>query len=283
MIRVELPHHLRMLAQVNGEVMLEVEEPVTLRRLLDALEEEYPVLRGTIRDHDTLKRRPFLRFFACQEDLSHDSPDDPLPAVVAAGKEPLLIVGAIAGGTAAQGRRRCAANSEQRPGSKRAGFGGISVQKIKPFLWFNDNAEEAVDFYVSVFKNARKGEILRSGEGGPGKPGSVLTASFFAGDLEFVALNGGPHFSFTEAISFVVPCDSQAEIDEMWEKLTDGGKEVQCGWLKDRFGLSWQIVPRNIAELLQGKDAEGGKRAMQAMMQMIKLDIAALEHAGGRS
>jgi predicted 3-demethylubiquinone-9 3-methyltransferase (glyoxalase superfamily) len=157
-----------------------------------------------------------------------------------------------------------------------------SVQKIKPFLWFNDNAEEAVKFYVSVFKNAKTGSVQRWGEGGPGKPGSVLTAAFTIGDLEFIALNGGPQFQFNNAVSFVIPCDSQAELDEMWAKLTgDGGEEVQCGWLKDKFGLAWQVVPTNISELLQGKDAEGGKRAMQAMMQMKKLDIAELKRAGG--
>jgi predicted 3-demethylubiquinone-9 3-methyltransferase (glyoxalase superfamily) len=109
----------------------------------------------------------------------------------------------------------------------------------------------------------------------------VLTASFTIDDLEFVALNGGPHYQFNNAVSFVIPCDSQAELDEMWAKLTEGGEEVQCGWLKDKFGLAWQVVPTNMPELLQGKDAEGGKRAMQAMMQMKKLDIATLKRAGG--
>ena len=156
------------------------------------------------------------------------------------------------------------------------------VQKIQPFLWFDDNAEEAVQFYVSVFKNAKAGVTTRYPEGGPGKPGSVMTATFTIGDLEFVALNGGPHFKFNNAISFVIPCDSQAEIDEMWTKLTDGGgEEVQCGWVKDKYGLAWQVVPAKIGELLLGKDAQGGKRAMQAMLQMKKLDIATLEQAGG--
>jgi predicted 3-demethylubiquinone-9 3-methyltransferase (glyoxalase superfamily) len=165
-------------------------------------------------------------------------------------------------------------------------FGGSnarrdSMRKIQPFLWFDDNAEEAVNFYVSVFKNAKAGTVTRYPEGGPGKPGTVMTATFTIGDLELVALNGGPHFKFNESISFVVPCDSQAEIDEMWEKLSAGGGEVQCGWVKDKFGLSWQVVPWNITELLQGKDAEGGKRAMQAMLKMKKLDIAELKRAGG--
>jgi predicted 3-demethylubiquinone-9 3-methyltransferase (glyoxalase superfamily) len=155
------------------------------------------------------------------------------------------------------------------------------MQKIQPFLWFDDNAEEAVAFYLSVFKNAKAGAVTRWGEGGPGKPGSVLTASFTLEAMEFIALNGGPHFKFNESISFVVNCKDQAEIDEMWQKLSAGGSEVQCGWLKDKFGLSWQVVPANMAALLQGKDPEGGKRAMQAMMQMKKIDIDALRRAGG--
>jgi predicted 3-demethylubiquinone-9 3-methyltransferase (glyoxalase superfamily) len=155
------------------------------------------------------------------------------------------------------------------------------VQTIQPFLWFNDNAEEAVQFYLSVFKNARPGPVMRWGEGGPVKPGSVLTARFTIGDIEFVALNAGTDEPRTNAVSFVVPCDSQAELDEMWTKLGEGGKEVQCGWLTDKFGFPWQVVPANMSELLQGKDAAGGKRAMQAMRQMKKIDIAALKRAGG--
>ena len=158
------------------------------------------------------------------------------------------------------------------------------MKKIQPFLWFNDNAEEAVHFYASVFKNAKVGAIARFPEGGPGKPGSVMTATFTIGDIEFIALNGGVDNPFTDAVSFSVPCDSQAEIDELWSKLTaDGGQEVQCGWLRDKFGVRWQVIPANIEELLRGKDAEGGKRAMQAMMQMKKMDIAALKRAGGSS
>jgi predicted 3-demethylubiquinone-9 3-methyltransferase (glyoxalase superfamily) len=156
------------------------------------------------------------------------------------------------------------------------------MQKIRPFLWFNDNAEEAVAFYLSVFKNAKAGPVLRWGEGGPHPPGTVLTASFELEGIEFVALNGGPQYTFTPAVSFAVNCADQAEIDELWAKLTaDGGKEVQCGWVTDKFGLSWQVVPQNIAELLRGKDAEGGRRAVQALMGMVKLDIAALKEAGG--
>jgi predicted 3-demethylubiquinone-9 3-methyltransferase (glyoxalase superfamily) len=155
------------------------------------------------------------------------------------------------------------------------------MQKIQPFLWFDDNAEEAVAFYLSVFKNAKAGAASRWGEGGPGKPGSVLTASFTLEGLQFVALNGGPLFKFNESISFVVNCEDQAEIDEMTEKLSAGGGEVRCGWVKDKFGLSWQVVPSNMAELMKGQDAEGGKRAMRAMMQMKKIDIDALKRAGG--
>lgn len=156
------------------------------------------------------------------------------------------------------------------------------MQAIKPFLWFDDNAEEAAQFYVSVFPKAQMGAILRAPEGGPPKAGSVLTVTFTIGDIEFVALNGGPHHNFTDAISLVVPCDSQAEIDSTWEKLlAGGGQEVACGWLRDKYGVSWQVAPTNIGKLLQGKDNEGGKRAMQAMMQMKKLDIDALLRAGG--
>ena len=156
------------------------------------------------------------------------------------------------------------------------------MQDIKPFLWFNDNAEEAAQFYVSVFPKAKMGSILRAPEGGPSKPGSVLTVAFTIGGVEFMALNGGPHHAFTDALSLVVPCDSQAEIDATWDKLlAGGGQEVACGWLRDRFGVTWQVVPANIGQLLEGWDAEGNKRAMQAMMQMKKLDIDALKRAGG--
>jgi predicted 3-demethylubiquinone-9 3-methyltransferase (glyoxalase superfamily) len=156
------------------------------------------------------------------------------------------------------------------------------MHSVKPFLWFNGQAEEAAKFYVSVFRNSKMGDVLRYGEGGPGQPGSVMTATFEIDGIEFVALNGGPQYTFTPAISFAVACRTQAEIDDLWEKLTaDGGQEVACGWLQDKFGLSWQVVPANIAELLQGRDAEGGQRAMQAMMQMKKLDIDTLARAGG--
>lgn len=155
------------------------------------------------------------------------------------------------------------------------------MQTIKPFLWFDNNAEEAVNYYASVFPDVKISDILRCGEGGPGPVGSVLTIEFTMLGIEFVALNGGPHNKFTDAISLMVPCETQAEIDRLWTKLTADGEEVACGWLHDKFGLSWQITPANIGDLLRGKDAEGGKRAMAAMMKMKKLDIAELERAGG--
>jgi predicted 3-demethylubiquinone-9 3-methyltransferase (glyoxalase superfamily) len=146
--------------------------------------------------------------------------------------------------------------------------------RISPFLWFDSNAEEAVDFYLSVFKNSRRLTELRSPEGGPNAKGSVLTIAFELDGQKFTAMNGGPAFKFNEAISLVVRCDSQAEIDEYWAKLTaDGGSEVQCGWLKDKFGLCRQIVPARITALVSHP------KAMQAMMGMKKLDIAGLERA----
>jgi predicted 3-demethylubiquinone-9 3-methyltransferase (glyoxalase superfamily) len=153
-------------------------------------------------------------------------------------------------------------------------------QKIKPFLWFDANAEEAANFYVSVFKNSKILSVARYPEGGPGPKGQVMTVSFELDGQEFVGLNGGPKFQFTEAISLEVDCESQAEVDELWKKLTaGGGQEVQCGWLKDKFGLSWQIVPRRLNELFQDKDPKVQQRVMQAMLQMKKLDIAGLEKA----
>ena len=146
--------------------------------------------------------------------------------------------------------------------------------RITPFLWFESNAGEAVDFYISVFKNSRRLSELPSSTDTPSGPKcSILTISFELNGQKFTALNGGPTFKFTEAISFVVRCDSQQEVDYYWEKLTAGGAEIQCGWLKDKFGLCWQIVPARISELVQNP------KAMQAMMKMIKLDIAELERA----
>jgi predicted 3-demethylubiquinone-9 3-methyltransferase (glyoxalase superfamily) len=156
-------------------------------------------------------------------------------------------------------------------------------QKITPFLWFNDQAEEAARFYTSVFKNSRIGKIARYGEEGEriaGRPkGSAMTVEFELGGQEFLALNGGPQFKFTEAISFVVSCETQAEVDKFWKKLSAGGKEVQCGWLKDKYGLSWQIVPTILSELLSDKDAAKSQRVMQAMLKMVKLDIKKLKAA----
>jgi predicted 3-demethylubiquinone-9 3-methyltransferase (glyoxalase superfamily) len=157
------------------------------------------------------------------------------------------------------------------------------MQKITPFLWFNDNAEEAVKFYTSIFKNSKIGKIARYDEAGEkvaGRPaGSVMTVEFELEGQDFIALNGGPHFKFTEAISFVVNCKTQAELDYYWEKLTAGGEEVQCGWLKDKFGLSWQIVPTVLGELVSSKDAAESQRVMEAMLKMVKLDIKKLQAA----
>ena len=151
--------------------------------------------------------------------------------------------------------------------------------KITPFLWFDDNAEEAVNHYLSIFKNGKIIEVSRYGEAGPGKPGSVMVMSFEIEGQRFSALNGGPHFKFTEAISLAVDCQSQEEVDELWSKLSAGGSESQCGWLKDKFGLSWQIVPSVLVRLLKGPDRAGANRAMQAMLKMKKIDIATLQRA----
>ena len=157
------------------------------------------------------------------------------------------------------------------------------MQKITPFLWFDNQAEEAVKFYTSIFKNSRIGKIARydkAGEKVAGRPaGSVMTVEFQLEGKEFIALNGGPHFKFTEAISFVVNCKTQGEVDKFWKKLSAGGKEVQCGWLKDKYGLSWQIVPTVLGELLSGKDSAKSLRVMQAMLNMVKLDIKKLKQA----
>jgi predicted 3-demethylubiquinone-9 3-methyltransferase (glyoxalase superfamily) len=153
------------------------------------------------------------------------------------------------------------------------------MQKITPFLWFETQAEEAANFYVSLFKDSRITSVSRYGEGGPGKPGTVMTVNFQLEGQEFIALNGGPEFTFSPAISFFVDCATQEEVDRLWEKLIEGGEEVQCGWLKDKYGLSWQIVPSGLSDLLNGKDAEGSRRAMQAMLQMKKLDIEKMRQA----
>lgn len=156
------------------------------------------------------------------------------------------------------------------------------MQKITPFLWFDREAEEAARFYCSIFQNSKIGTIARYGEAGPGPKGSVMTIAFELDGQPFTALNGGPHFKFSEAISFVVNCKDQAEVDELWDKLSEGGEKSRCGWLKDRYGLSWQIVPTALMELMSDPDPERSRRVMQAMLQMTKIDIAKLKaaHAG---
>jgi len=152
-------------------------------------------------------------------------------------------------------------------------------QRISPFLWFDHQAEDAARFYTSIFKNSKIEKIIRYGEAGPGPAGSVMTVAFELDGQKFTGLNGGPHFKFTEAISFVVNCETQAEVDEYWQKLSEGGQEVQCGWVKDKFGLSWQIVPIRLIELLEDKDVARSQRVMKAMLKMTKIDIAGLEAA----
>jgi predicted 3-demethylubiquinone-9 3-methyltransferase (glyoxalase superfamily) len=153
------------------------------------------------------------------------------------------------------------------------------MQKITPFLWFDSQAEEAVKFYTSIFKNSKVGNVSRYGEAGPGPAGSVLTASFELEGLEFTALNGGPLFKFTEAISFQVSCESQEEVDYYWKKLSEGGQIQQCGWLKDRFGVSWQFTPTALHWMLKDPDPQKANRVMHAMLQMEKIDIAGLQKA----
>jgi predicted 3-demethylubiquinone-9 3-methyltransferase (glyoxalase superfamily) len=153
------------------------------------------------------------------------------------------------------------------------------MQRITPFLWFNTEAEEAARFYISIFKNSKILSINRYGEAGPGPAGSVMTAEFELDGETFVALNGGPRYAFTPAVSFVVNCGTQAEVDHYWARLSEGGKEIQCGWLTDKYGLSWQIVPTVLLELLRDKDPAKRKRVMEAMLKMVKLDIDALQRA----
>lgn len=153
------------------------------------------------------------------------------------------------------------------------------MQKITPFLWFDHQAEEAMNFYVSIFRNSKVLTVNRYGEAGPGPKGSVMTASFLLDGQEFVALNGGPVYQISPAISFVVNCETQQEVDDMWDKLGAGGAEVQCGWLTDKFGVSWQVVPKLLVKLLSDPDPVKSARVMQAMMKMKKIDIAALQRA----
>lgn len=153
------------------------------------------------------------------------------------------------------------------------------MQKITPFLWFDDNAEEAANFYVSVFKNSKILNVARYNDAGPGPKGSVMTVEFELSGVEFVALNASPRFKFTEAISFVVNCETQEEVDYYWEKLSEGGEKSRCGWLKDKFGLSWQVTPTILGKLMADKDPEKAKRVMETMLQMDKLDIEPLQRA----
>ena len=154
------------------------------------------------------------------------------------------------------------------------------MQKITPFLWFDDKAEEAMKFYVSVFKNAKAGTVTRYGDEIPGMKGKVMTATFQLFGQDFIALNGGPEFKFTEAVSFIVDCDTQAEVDNYWNKLTaGGGEESQCGWLKDKYGLSWQIVPSILGKMMQDKNPKKAKNVTMAMIKMKKLIIKNLQAA----
>jgi len=156
-------------------------------------------------------------------------------------------------------------------------------QKITPFLWFDDNAEEAANHYVSIFERSKVLKVSRYGDAGPGPKGSVMTIVFELEGQEFIALNGGPHTKFNEAISFVVSCETQEELDALWSKLAEGGSEQPCGWLRDRYGMAWQIVPKSMDRLFTDSDPRKSQRVMEAMLKMKKLDIAALEaaYAGG--
>ena len=153
------------------------------------------------------------------------------------------------------------------------------MQKITPFLWFDGQAEEAANFYASIFKNSKIGRVMRHGKAGPGAKGTVMSVNFELEGQEFIALNGGPQFTFSPAISFFVNCKTQEEVDELWEKLSEGGEERQCGWLQDKYGLSWQIIPSALGEMVGSTDTEKSQRAMKAMFQMNKIDIKTLEQA----
>lgn len=152
------------------------------------------------------------------------------------------------------------------------------MQKITPCLWFDGKAEEAMNFYTSIFKNSKTSNITRYGEVGPGPAGSVMSVTFQLDGQEFMALNGGPQFTFTPAVSLFVNCETQEDVDELWEKLSVGGEKLQCGWLTDKFGVSWQIVPSALGEMLQDQSAEKSQRVMQAMLKMDKIDIQKLKH-----
>lgn len=153
------------------------------------------------------------------------------------------------------------------------------MQKITPFLWFDGKAEEAMNFYVSVFKNSKVVRVSRYGEAGPGPKGTVMSATFELDGQQFYALNGGPQFTFTPAISLFVNCETQQEVDELWDKLSEGGKKERCGWLKDKYGLSWQVIPSALGKLLGDRDPAKANRVMMAMLQMDKIDIQRLQQA----
>src|SRR5712691_3190698 len=153
------------------------------------------------------------------------------------------------------------------------------MQKITPFLWFDGKAEEAMNFYVSIFKNSKTGRVTRYGEGWPGPKGTVMSATFHLDGQEFFALNGGPQFTFSPAISFFVNCETQKEVDELWEKLSEGGEKQRCGWVTDKYGVSWKIVPSNLGEMLHGAEAEKTDRVMKVVLQMSKLDMESMKQA----
>jgi len=157
------------------------------------------------------------------------------------------------------------------------------MQKITPFLMFNNQTDEAVNFYVSIFKNSKVGEVSRYGEGGPGPKGAIMSATFELEGQRFMAFNGGPHFQFSQGISLFVSCKTQEEVDELWEKLSAGGEKSRCGWLKDKFGVSWQIIPAALGELLHDPNPAKVRNVMQAMLQMTKIDIARLKEAHARA
>jgi predicted 3-demethylubiquinone-9 3-methyltransferase (glyoxalase superfamily) len=153
------------------------------------------------------------------------------------------------------------------------------MPKITPFLWFENRAEEAMQFYTSVFKNSKPGRVTRYGDGGPGPKGQAMSVTFQLEGQDFIGLNGRPHFHFTEAISLFVNCETQEEVDDLWSKLSGGGAPGRCGWLKDKYGLSWQIIPKQLGEMLADKDPEKSQRVLQTMLKMDKIDIAALKRA----
>ncbi|MCU1304100.1 MAG: 3-demethylubiquinone-9 3-methyltransferase [Candidatus Sulfotelmatobacter sp.] len=156
------------------------------------------------------------------------------------------------------------------------------MQKIIPFLWFDGKAEEAANFYTSLFTNSKIVNVARYGEAGPGAKGTAISVTFELAGQRFIALNGGPQFKFSEATSFLINCETQPEVDDLWEKLSLGGEKGRCGWLKDKYGLSWQVIPTALGDLLQDKDAKKSHRAMQAMLQMDKIDIARLRQAANQ-